>query len=141
MRLIHGAAILSFTLAFVPATGRAESSNDRAAIRDVITRQMEAFQHDDAATAYSFASPSIQRQMGTPERFLGLVRDHYKPVYRPSSTVFGGLVAEDGQIIQPVDVVGPDGRGARALYHMEQEPDGTWRISGCELTASDALAT
>ena len=139
MRLFLAVTLLWLT--FAPGDCRAESPADRAAIRDVITRQIEAFRQDDATAAYSFASPSIQRQMGTAERFLGLVREHYQPLYRPSSTVFGGLVTEDGQIVQAVDVVGLDGRAARALYSMEQEPDGAWRISGCVLTVSETLAT
>ena len=32
--------------------------------------------------------------------------------------------------------IGPDGNGARALYIMERESDGTWRINGVELAAS-----
>ena len=114
---------------------------DRAAIQDVISRQIQAFQHDDAAAAFGFASPGIQQQMGTPEAFLGIVQEHYKPVYHPRSAVFGALGTQDGQIIQQVEVVGPDGRGALALYSMEREPDGSWRISGCVLTESQAVAT
>jgi ketosteroid isomerase-like protein len=30
-------------------------------------------------------------------------------------------------------VVGPDGKSYTALYSMEKQPDGTWRISGCTL--------
>ncbi len=131
-----------FVLLFSFTAAQAQpAASDWAAIRDVITRQIQAFQHDDANTAFGFASPSIQRQMGTPERFLDLVQSHYRPVYRPHSTEFGELTVQDDQIIQQVDVVGPDGRGARALYSMEREPDGSGRISGCVLVESEAIAT
>lgn len=135
-------ASLALLFSFAAHAQPAEpAASDRAAIRDVITRQIQAFQHDDAATAFSFASPSIQRQMGTPERFLDLVQTHYRPVYRPHSTEFGQLTVQDNEIVQQVDVVGPDGRGARALYSMEREADGSWRISGCVLLESEAIAT
>ncbi len=138
MRNLLACLLLLFSLAAAQAQ---PAASDRAAIRDVIARQIQAFQHDDASAAFGFASPSIQRQMGTPERFLDLVQNHYRPVYRPHSTEFGELTVQDDQVIQQVDVVGPDGRGARALYSMEREPDGSWRISGCVLVESEAIAT
>ena len=119
-----------------PVPGSAE----RASIRDVIAHQIEAFQHDDAAGAFAFASPSIQQQMGSPERFLNLVQNLYQPVYRPRATSFGALGVEDGQVVQRVELIGPDGRPALALYSMERQPDGTWRISGCRLTVSEAAS-
>jgi len=30
-------------------------------------------------------------------------------------------------------VIGPDGRGVIALYRMEEQPDGSWRIAGVTL--------
>jgi len=30
-------------------------------------------------------------------------------------------------------VIGPDGRGVIALYRMEEQPDGNWRIAGVTL--------
>jgi hypothetical protein len=39
--------------------------------------------------------------------------------------------------MQKVEVIGPDGRPALALYDMEHETDGSWRISGCRLVKSE----
>jgi hypothetical protein len=114
---------------------------DRAAIRGIIERQIEAFRRDDGAAAFGFASPAIQRQFGTPENFLSMVRRGYAPVYRPQDVAFGPLVTIEGRIVQRVTVVGPDGRPVLALYIMEQQPDGTWRINGCILTTSDEKTT
>ena len=33
-----------------------------------------------------------------------------------------------------VYVVGPDGKPALAVYEMQRQPDGSWRINGCWLT-------
>jgi hypothetical protein len=110
---------------------------DRAAIREVIQGQIGAFRADDAAAAFGYASPNIQGMFGTPEHFLAMVRNGYQPVYRPRSVTFGALVEVDGQPAQKVEVVGPDGRGTLALYYMEHEADGTWKIDGCQLTESE----
>ena len=107
---------------------------DRAAIRDVITRQLEAFQRDDAPRAFSFAAPNIQSQFGTPERFMDMVRQAYPAVHRPRSVDFTRLTNQDG-VVQEVELVGPDGTAQTAMYSMERGPNG-WRITGCTLTRS-----
>lgn len=104
---------------------------DRTAIQAVIQQQLDAFQADDGAAAFALASPGIRQQFGNPDRFLALVRQGYPMVYRPRETHFGALDEEDGQIVQKVAFVGPDGVLVTALYMMEHEPDGSWRIAGC----------
>jgi hypothetical protein len=64
---------------------------------------------------------------------MAMVRGGYQPVYRPRAFAFRDLVIIDGHLVQRVAVVGPDGQRVSALYHMERQPDGTWRISGCHL--------
>ena len=126
--------LLMFLLIPVMASAQSIGSGDKAMIRNVIEGQMAAFLRDDAVKAFSYANPMIQRMFGTPDRFLSMVREGYAPVYRPSDVAFGALTPEDGKWIQAVSVIGPDGRLALALYTMEQQPDGTWLIAGCELT-------
>lgn len=107
---------------------------DRTAIRTVIEEQMQAFRADDAPAAFAFASPAIQAQFGDAGNFLDMVRSGYRPVYRPRTHFFGPLIELDGRPVQKVEVVGPDGQNELALYFMEHEPDGSWRVSGCLLT-------
>lgn len=140
----HWVRRLIFVLALLaPLSAQAQQPNagDRAAIKSVIESQMAAFLRDDAANAFSFANPTIQRMFGTPERFLSMVREGYAPVYRPSSVIFGPLDEVEGQWIQAVSVVGPDGQPALALYTMEKQADGSWRIAGCTLTRPPSEAT
>lgn len=109
------------------------SPADAAAIRAVIEHQLAAFQVDDAAAAFSDASPGIQAKFGTPDIFMEMVRTGYQPVYRPRQTEFRELVAGPEGPVQKVFFVGPDDRPVLALYSMEREDDGSWRISGCVL--------
>ena len=117
------------------------SAADRASIRDVIARQIDAFQHDDAQTAFGFASAGIQDQFGTPDRFLDMVRRAYPAVHRPRAVEFTKLRLEDGAVVQEVELVGPDGAAELALYTMERDAAGTWRISGCTLVPSARIGT
>lgn len=127
--LILAAPALAQPLAPVADVG----PDDRAAIQRVISDQIAAFRRDDGEAAFSFASPGIQRMFGNAETFMAMVRGGYQPVYRPRAFAFQDLVIIDGHLVQPVAVVGPDGQRVTALYHMERQPDGTWRISGCHL--------
>ena len=135
-RLILGSILAVLLCLSTVAQAQEVSTADRTAIKGVITRQLEAFQHDDGPGAFSYAAPTIQQQFGTPERFLDMVRQSYPSVYRPRSVEFTELLVQEGQVIQQVELVGPEGETQLALYFMEQGPPGTWHISGCTLTRS-----
>ena len=110
---------------------------DRADIIGVIQGQMAAFQADAAGEAFSYASPGIQRMFGTPERFMAMVRTGYQAVYRPQEVEFRDLRDTSEGPVQSVFVVGPDGVPVMALYIMQRQADGSWRIAGCMLTPAD----
>jgi hypothetical protein len=113
------------------------SPSDQEAIRDVIQKQVEAFRRDDGDTAFGYASPAIRGMFGTPDVFMDMVRQGYRPVYRPRVFEFREIVTLHGMVTQKVHVVGPDGRPVTAFYPMTQLPDGSWRIEGCYLQAPD----
>jgi hypothetical protein len=126
------------------ATARADEAldaADRQAIRSVIEAQLAAFQADDGATAFSFASPSIQEMFGDPATFLAMVRTSYVPVYRPREVRFERLILHQDEPVQLVLLVGPDLEVVTAYYAMQKQPDGQWRINGCflEPAADEAL--
>ena len=133
-------ALLTLLVA-IGATARAQdvdvSAADRQAIRQIIQRQVDAFRRDDAAEAFSYASPEIQHLFGTSEIFMDMVRQGYRPVYRPRVFDFEEVVTVNGQPTQKVRVIGPDGRPVTAFYPMRRLPDGTWRIDGCFLQAPE----
>ncbi len=117
------------------------SPADHQAIERVITSQLDAFSRDAADTAFGFASPNIQSMFGDAPHFMAMVQQAYPPVYRPRSFTFQQLVTVDDRVVQHVMIIGPDGAPALALYTMEREPDGTWRIDGCTLTRPPGLTT
>lgn len=135
LRLI---ALLGLMVAFAGnARAQEPTAADRAAIRDVIQQQIEAFRRDDGEAAFGFASPTIRGMFGAPDVFMDMVRSGYRPVYRPKAFTFGALLDLDGKPTQKVDVIGPDGRPVVAFYVMTRLADGSWRIDGCYLQAPD----
>ena len=123
------------------SAGEPLSAEDRAAIRGVIEAQLAAFRADDGLRAFGFASPSIQRQFGSPANFLAMVRTGYRPVHRPREVQFRDLVEVEGEPVQLVLLVGPDFEVVTAHYVMQRQADGSWRINGCVLQAAPDQAT
>jgi hypothetical protein len=124
-------AVLFLLLATAaPVRAEAVGPSDEAAIASVIRDQIAAFHDDDARRAFAYASPAIQAKFGTPEEFLEMVRTGYVQVYRATKVTFRDLVIEQGVPVQAVEIRGADGTGVLALYFMERQPDGSWKING-----------
>lgn len=99
------------------------------AIADVISRQLQAFETDDFATAFGFASPMIREMFRTPEIFGQMVRQGYPMVYRPGDVRFLDLRDEGGSKWQSVMIRDAEGRVHMLEYEMIETPDG-WQIDG-----------
>ena len=139
MRLLL-AVLAACMLLMTPARAESLSEQDKAAIQAVITSQIEAFRAENGPAAYSHASPAIRQIFPNPDVFMNMVRQGYQPVYRPQSFRFGDAgFSASGRPVQKVTVVGPDGITYEAIYTMEQQPDGSWQISGCAIVRAPDL--
>jgi hypothetical protein len=112
---------------------------DEAALRAVISSQIEAFLAEDLDRAYSFASPFIQRKFGTPETFGTMVREGYPMVWRPSDVTFLDAEVIAGKLWQSVMVRGPAGKAWIVDYEMVELEDG-WKINGVQVRAAPEVA-
>ncbi|MEO1193820.1 MAG: DUF4864 domain-containing protein [Pseudomonadota bacterium] len=129
---------LALTLAAFFVIAGPARADQAAPIQAVIEQQLEAFQRDDAETAFSFASPRIQQQFGTAARFMTMVRQGYDPVYRPISRAFQDAQFDGNRAVQEVLLQDRRGKTWLAIYLMQQEEDGSWRIAGVRLVEAPA---
>ena len=132
--------ILLLAILFTPISALAQdspSAND--AYKAIITHQLQAIAQDDGASAYAEAAPNVQKIFPNPEIFMSMVRGGYPPVYRNKQYNFGdaGLDAV-GRPFQKVEILGLDGVRYEAIYFMERQPDGSWKISGVIVAKADA---
>lgn len=130
MALALVVGLLSNALA---APAAAQTAEEAVAFRDVISAQVDAFRADAWDRAFSYASPGIRTMFGDSERFRSMVLGGYEVVARPRVFEFEEATTVNGRPAQPVFVIGPDGVARRALYFMEQQPDGSWKIDGVVL--------
>lgn len=109
--------------------------------QSTIGAQLRAFQADDGALAYSFAAPNVQRTFPSVDIFMGMVESGYRPVRNPRSFAFGKVEEPTPtSVIQQVYLQGADGKEYEAVYTLELQPDGLYRITGVSLRASNALS-
>lgn len=107
----------------------------------VVQAQLDAFAADDARRAFLLASPSARRHLGSPERFINLVRRRYAVVYRPASVTFLKPQWIEKDVVLGVQMTDARGTAWRATYTLEQQSDGQLLIGGCELVEDDGLYT
>ena len=129
------ALLLSAAPLFAAAQPASEpvSAAEARAVRNVIEAQLDAFQKDDAERAFSYATPAIREQFGTPEHFIAMVRIEYAVVYRPRTVAFRAPRRVGEELVQPVRMTDSEGHPWLVVYPMERQPDGNWRINGCEI--------
>jgi hypothetical protein len=101
-------------------------------IRQTIQNQLEAFQADDFARAFTYASPNIKGLFGTPENFGAMVKNGYPMVYRPAEVEMGELREIAGNLWQRVRIVDQAGRAHLLDYMMVETPEG-WQINAVQL--------
>src|SRR5215467_431203 len=113
-------SLLCALLFFVAFASSAEeiSKEDVAAIRKVISEQLDAFARDDGPRAFSLATAGIQATFRTPEAFMEMVRSQYPVVYRPKSVQFQPPEFVHGEVVQPVRMTDAAGGVWLALYPM-----------------------
>lgn len=119
-------AVLFAAVLALPALAQEEP------IRKTITSQIEAFQADDFARAFTYASPTIKEMFGTPDNFGAIVRQGYPMVYRPLSVEMQDLREIAGNLWQRVRVTDQAGAGWYLDYMMVETAEG-WQINAVQL--------
>ena len=133
-------ALVLLTALLLSFASPVRAADDVATAQGIIRSQVEAIERDDASTAYSYAAPAIQNMFPQADIFLGMVQRTYTPIYRHKSFEFGEGRAVDGKIAQAVHIVDADGVPWEGLYTLEQQPDGSVKITGCVLLKATGRA-
>ncbi len=105
-----------------------------------IDGQIRAFLADKDAEAYAFAAPNVRTFFPTVESFMGMVKSGYTPVHRPQDWDFGRVQeTKAGSVMQEVLITDMTGKNWAALYTVEKQADGNWKITGVSLKKTDAM--
>ena len=126
----------AFAFSSLAHTQPAPTQADWAEIKRVIAAQREALLSDDGERAFSFAAPSIRSHFGDVSTFMRMVRQSYHALLDARYVEFleGAVIA--GGIVQPLRLVLPDGTVMVAIYAVQRQADGGWRITACVIAPS-----
>ncbi|MDB5824712.1 MAG: hypothetical protein JWR21_3416 [Herminiimonas sp.] len=116
------------------------SNTDARAIQDVVQSQLDALSEDDAGRAFSLATEHMRSLIGTPERFLQMIKDQYPPVYRNRLALFSPPERIDGHTVIIVRLTDKDNLVWLAVYEMTRDADGIWKIEGCNLVETATVS-
>ena len=102
----------------------------------MIAAQREALVRGAQDEAFAFATPAIRQRYGDAETFMRMVRESYRALVEARYAEFldGAVIA--GDVVQPLRLVLHDGTVLVAIYGMQREADGRWRISACVIAPS-----
>jgi hypothetical protein len=105
-----------------------------------IDSQIRAFLADKDAEAYSFAAPNVRMIFPTVDSFMNMVKGGYDPVYRAQAWDYGRERTENGTVYQEVLITDSKNQNWAALYTLQQQPDGAWKITGVALRKSSEVS-
>lgn len=122
--------LLAISIICATLIGRAEAQEPE--IQSVISDQVAAFQVDDFAAAFAYASPNIQSIFETPERFGAMVENGYPMVHRAEEFRFLDLREIAGALWQKVLFRDQSG-GVHILDYQMVQGAGGWKINAVQL--------
>lgn len=122
------------------AAQTAPTAAEWQSIQEIVAAQRAAIIAGDADKAFGYASPGIQQQFGDAASFLAMVDAAYAALESARYVEFLEGAVIDGIVVQPLRLIDADNTVRVALYTMEKQADGTWRISGCRIAPSTVRA-
>lgn len=136
-----GVLLLGLLMAFDSERGTNVKPADADAIHAVVQQQLNALLIDDETGAFEVTSVEARAFFGSASNFLRAMKTYYRPIYRHRIAQFSVARTMGNIALQPVRVTANDSRVWIAIYRMERDDGGAWKIDGCQLlpTANIAL--
>lgn len=108
------------------------SESDKAMIRQLIEKQLQAFEQNDTETAFSLTSPILQQKLSCQD-FMTILKKKYDCLFKPRSIMFRGFTLVDNYPALVSTIMDRQGNLAQGIFVMQHQPDYSWRIHGYKL--------
>jgi hypothetical protein len=131
---------LVFSLGCAQSAAQETYGKAAQAVTLVVQSQLHAFAEDDAETAFSLATESTQNLAQTPNDFLNVIKQRFTPIYRHRHALFSEPEIIEGYALQVVQLIDHDNLVWIAIYEVEREADGTWKVDGCQLFETNNMS-
>jgi hypothetical protein len=107
----------------------------------VVENQIKAFHQRQHEEAFQYAAPALRIVFRDVENFIRMVKRGYNPIYAAQSWAFGRSRSEGEKIHHEVLISGPNGGEWTALYSLQKQEDGMWKIVSVQLLKSTGKST
>ncbi|TFY96939.1 DUF4864 domain-containing protein [Ramlibacter rhizophilus] len=121
------------------AQGALLSSREADEVRNVILAQIQAMAENDAERMFETTTPEVRAAIGSSGRFLAMMHGAYPMVYQPSAVNFHPPHRKSDGAFQLVEIKDRNDQSWLAVFIVEQQPDHSWRVSGCAVTENPWL--
>jgi hypothetical protein len=122
------------------ADARTLTAAEWKAIQRVIAEQRTALIEGNADKAFGYATDGIKQQFGDAQTFMSMVRTGYAALLTARYVEFLEGAVIEGVVVQPLRLIGADNTVLVALYTLEKQKNGKWRIAGCRIAPSTVQA-
>lgn len=144
-RLTLIVAMLATLCSWLPAASAEEirqalGESEIAEIRSAVETQIDALTNDDAAKAFDLTTEDTRNRLGSPDNFLKIIKEKYEPVYRHRLALYSSPQVVLGKVYQAVRLTDLESHVWVAIYLMHKDEQGTWKIDGCQLVQTPAVA-
>ncbi|RJF99247.1 DUF4864 domain-containing protein [Noviherbaspirillum saxi] len=113
---------------------------DAIAIHETVQSQLEALSNDDADLAFQLTTSEKRMQIGSPDKFLKLIKEQYNPIYRYQRVIFSTPEVIDGDAIQMVRITDGYSKVWVAVFWMQEDENSHWKIDGCQLLETTSIS-
>lgn len=132
--------LAGLALPFLAVAADEITQEDKIAIHTVVQSQLDALAEDDAAAAFALATADSRSRLGDPDTFLRIIKEHFTPIYRHQRALFSTPEMIAGRMLQIVRLTDGDNSVWLAVYQMQREQDGKWKIAGCKLVETASVS-
>lgn len=116
------------------------SNADAMAIQAAVRSQIDALSDNDAVGAFQFTTLDRRTEIGSPDKFLSLIKKHYQPLYQHQLVLYSRPEVVNGETFQAVRLTDRNGHVWLAVFRMEPEPGGLWKIDSCYLLETKKIS-
>ncbi len=133
--------LLSSLLAFSNTANAQTDPIQLSASQMVVENQIKAFHQRQHEEAFNYAAPALRIVFRDVENFIRMVKRGYNPIYAAQNWSFGRSRTEGEKNHHEVLISGPNGGEWTALYTLQKQTDGMWKIVGVQLLKSTGKST
>jgi len=106
---------------------------ERDDIRATVRGQIQALASRDAQEAFAYLAPVTKDFFADSNNFLQVLNRQMVPMMHAKRFLMAELEREATDAVQTVVLTGPRNHEWLAKFKVERQPDGSWRVKGCQM--------